>query len=84
MDHPTVSSDEQLSVPEDNKPGHHPERDQDKPDPEDFVKRFEAAGHDDDNSMPSNTLTIAAVAVAAAALIAGVAFWWRAKNRRDS
>ncbi len=26
-------------VPEDNQPGHHPEREQDKPDPEAFIER---------------------------------------------
>lgn len=27
-------------VPEENRPGHHPDRDQDKPDPDDFVEQF--------------------------------------------
>lgn len=35
-------------VPEDNRPGHHPEREQSKPDLDDFVERFNRAGHDDD------------------------------------
>ncbi|MDP9454025.1 MAG: hypothetical protein M3P97_11760 [Actinomycetota bacterium] len=31
-------------VPEDNQPGHHPEREQDKPDPEAFIERARGAG----------------------------------------
>jgi hypothetical protein len=46
MEHPQVSSDDQLTVPADNEPGHHPEHEQDQPDPDAFVSRFGAADHD--------------------------------------
>ena len=42
----------QKLVPEDNQPGHHPSEEQDKPDPDAFVAKFNAAarGDDDDRS----------------------------------
>ncbi len=37
-------------VPEENRPGHHPDREQSKPDMDDFVERFNRAGHDEDEA----------------------------------
>ena len=34
------AADERLNVPEENQPGHHPEREQDKPDPDAFADRL--------------------------------------------
>lgn len=47
MEHPEASVDEHLAVPTDNRPGHHPEHEQDKPAAEDFVARFNNAGRED-------------------------------------
>ena len=35
-----TATDPELAVPEANQPGHHPERDQDKPDLDAFAERF--------------------------------------------
>jgi hypothetical protein len=44
-----MESTESLGpIPEDNKPGHHPRREQDKPDPEAFARRLGLAADDGD------------------------------------
>jgi hypothetical protein len=46
-----MDSTESLGpVPEDNKPGHHPRREQDKPDPKAFARRLGLAADGDDRT----------------------------------
>lgn len=86
--HPGKSG-ETGPVPEENQPGHHPERDQDKPDPEAFVERFRhpptiesegegeeaRTGGDDDQADEDRSLpsTLLHVACAGTRLVASAA-----------
>jgi hypothetical protein len=58
-------------VPPDNRPGHHPDVEQDQPDPDEFVARFSGEQHDASTAR-SNTARVADVATTAAT--AGVRF----------
>ena len=42
------SADAQLAVPEENQPGHHPDKEQDKPDPAAFAERLGIGDHPDE------------------------------------
>lgn len=64
-------------VPEDNQPGHHPDHEQDKPDPDEFVERFRhapaaAAEEDSASGEPDGRAVWPVAAAAGAALAAGV------------